>query len=279
MTSGERSPELRVLSYKEGGDIQNVGQIRLNPADNRLSYVEAHLPAKTGEHWNVFSGDGAGAVSCSTQDLAPGSWELKFQYWLEYPGGPSASKNASMTEYYCYEGDEAPFFFPQPAMEMLGMNMVQEEDILCVGPFVAAMGASDTWEANGIEGYFASSMPTTIQLGYHIVKPSDAYTFEFQMHSDLPHQWHLYLGDETGPTPPAHPIQSPWTTSMDDFYLWAVGIAQDPSQKGQFSATLELKIRQPADVQPNHATLTTIVWVGEWQSSAPSYRLYFPMMH
>jgi hypothetical protein len=274
--------EMHVLSSMGGGGPEVVSQLNLRPAPERQTYAEENLPAATGEHWVAITGTGDATAVCDGEDMDARQWDLEFFYRLDFGGEQGAGEGDTLAEYYCYEGQEAPFFFPPTgimARSLLNRFATQTGGVTCVGPFETII--TSQWQEWGISGphfrHYETSGP--ILFRYILDKPLDSYTYHFELDSELGAGWGFYKGDENGPHQPLQPVEDPFTTTASRVYLWAVGEVSADAADGQYATTLSATLTSPDDAQPRRAEIRTTTWLGDWTPPEPtSYSIYTPIL-
>ncbi len=270
---------MRLFSFAPGA-TGDLSKINLHITTDHQSYLESQLPAQAGEHWVALTGAGENAPTCQ-EDAPAGQWKLNLSYLLDFGGGREAGKDEITTEYYCYQGTEAPFFFPDSlaARALLHLYSTQEDDITCVGPLDVPLNQEpETWIVMNAP-IWRYVKPDVMKFRYHFVKPEEAYTIEWQLDSELSAGWKVLRGDQDGPYSPEQPVASPFILPESDAYLWAVGTMPDSTPSGHYVTSMTFRVTSPADASPTQHELNTLVWVGDWTPPGPeTYTIYAPVI-
>jgi hypothetical protein len=272
--------ETHVISYVHNFDY--IATLQLQPSSARQAYAQTHLPGKAGEHWAALAVPEGETDTCSGDDLGLHQWELEFYYRMDFGGAQGVGAGEKVTEYYCYEGQNPPSFFPETlrSERLLQRFKTQSEGITCVGPFSTQITSEyPSWDVHS--RHFQHLTPSDkVQLRYTLSRHvGDSLTFQVDFSSDLNAGWNLYLGDENGPYQPLQPLESPFTLSEGDAYFWAVGDVPAAAKDGLYSAFLTLHLTQPTNVEPPFWQSSTMLWVGDWTPpSPPEQRIYVPLL-
>jgi hypothetical protein len=273
--------QMKLFSFELGND-GIISQISLHKTTAHQTWISQNLPQTAGTHWTVLTGDSATASTCREGSTAAGKWKAQINYLLDFGGGQDDGLNSQTSEYYCYQGEEAPFFFPENSMAQAFFKLQatqQDEPITCVGPMdtnVAEDGGD--WHVASTPIWYYDK-PSPIQARYHIYKPAETYTIDWQIDSNIGTGWKLVFGNETGPYDPEQIVSNPFPATLTDFYVWAVADMPANTADGSYATTVTFTVTNPENV--DHATYVerSLMWVGDWTPpGGTKSQIYMPLL-
>ena len=276
------NPALMELHSTESGKTETISQINLQKTAAHQTWISQNLPQTAGTHWTILTGDSATASACREGSTAAGKWNVHINYLLDSGGGQDDGLNSQTSEYYCYKGEEAPFFFSKNSMAQALFKLQasqQDEAITCMGPMDVniAEDSGDWYVAYGPVWYY--DKPSPIQARYHIYKPAETYTIDWQIDSNIGTGWKLVFGNETGPYDPEQIVSNPFPATLTDFYVWAIADMPANTADGSYATTVTFTVTNPENV--DHATYVerSLMWVGDWTPpGGTKSQIYMPLL-
>ena len=264
--SDAQNPSTMILNSFEIGNSGVISQINLRAIADHQAWMEENLPDHPGSHWAALSGDQATATACRPGVTAKGGWKAELHYLLDFGGAKDAGAGAPTSEYYCYVGQDPPFFFTDnaSARALFRLNAAQNEDITCVGPLkVKVAQEMEDWLILSAPVWYYDK-PRPMQFRYHVYKPEEAYTIGWTIDSDIGSGWKLVFGNEEGPYQPQQPVSNPFTTTMSELYLWAVADMPENTADGHYTQSATFTVSAPANASPAQHDTQTFIWLGDW---------------
>ena len=275
------NPSTMILNSFEAGNSGVISQINLRTIPDHQAWMEENLPAHPGSHWTALSGEKATATACRPGVTAKGQWKAELHYLLDFGGAKDAGTGALTSEYYCYVGQDPPFFFTDnaSARALFRLNAARQENITCVGPLKVkiAQELEDWLILSAPVWYF--DKPRPMKFRYHVYKPEEAYTIGWSMDADIGSGWKLVFGNEEGPYQPEQPVSNPFTATMSEFYLWAIADMPANAANGHYSQSVHFTVSAPANASPAQYDTQTFIWVGDWTPpGGEDHILYMPIL-
>ncbi|NOZ26774.1 MAG: hypothetical protein GXP39_01800 [Chloroflexi bacterium] len=260
--------------------------IPMESQPERVAYMEQAMPTGQDEHWLAISGATSPPIHCSlTSNLSGGEWDFQLDIFYDFGGAQGAGEGANLVHYYCYEGQDPPFFFPQSSQASgegrVIRSSLEGDAITCIGPDPFSL--SSDFPSWGLEGRLTDTVDASqpITLSYLL------YNYEFTTlsvdvtyTSTLGTIWGIYEGTEQGPKIPLTKITSPIrVASMQEYYLWLIADIPSDTPAGPYYLSVTASLTSPPEMTSQSATATTAIWVGQWTAPQPSKRyIYMPLV-
>jgi len=241
----------------------------------RHPFLESALPPAEGERWVALGVAITPTVDCSGVPVMGQDWELEVNLYLDFGGSLDAGHGQTLPIYYCYEGQNAPFFLGSPGAHA-DATSYQGWGITCLGPhYLTLRDGPDDWELAGMGGAWIT--PTQVISFPHTLynwtlTPPRPLTFTLEASSTLAAGWSFYA-DPQGQTPLAGPIR------VDDVLeFWVFGQAPAGAAPGAYELFV---IARTADITPASQQATDLLWVGDWVAPPLPpwwHKLYLPLV-
>ena len=284
----EVSPTLVLLEYNEGPQPPTTHfTLPLEIRPQTFTFLENKLPSADGEHWMALGVAKEPKVDCSAIPEIADGWEFKVDVHLDFGGDEEAGREHVLPVYYCYEGQDAPFFFPAIGRAMNNEIMsYQGWDTTCIGPDPLRLTKYGAHVPQFVLSQTHRTLvqpQTTVSL-VHKVSNSGAdapVTVDLDFSSDLDLPWGIYAGTYESPDIPLIPITEPVTlerSGQDSIRVfWMVADIPEGIQGME-----TLRITATDVTSPTISTWTSdLLWVGDWSSPDPGplWRpLYMPLL-
>jgi hypothetical protein len=244
-----------------------------------FTFLESELPAASDAHWLALGAAADPPASCAgLPELPADGWYLRGSLDLDLGGAKGDYTGRTLLVYYCYRGQDPPFFFQTLGDAAGGVTSYQGWGITAFGPApVHLVDDADPPPFEIVWPHAALITPTTtISLSHAVWNRSPApQTVDVEFQGTLGLPWALYA-DKGGTQPlpkPARLTLPPW--SGTNLYLVA---AVPPDAPSGMEALI---LTATGAYSPTLTTWTSdLLWVGEWRPPPlpPGKRVYLPLV-
>jgi len=247
-----------------------VFEAALELRPERLGAATAILPPAPGERWMTLGVAGTPPASCP-EGLA-GAWEVRASLALDLGGTDDSCRECVLEQYYCYDGEQPPFFFGSAAPAPAGVtaaSVVRAAGVTCVGPLPLRLAGDAPEPPITIEraGLARTGANALVKIAHSLrawLAPDETVDVTFATHSATGMPWALYrdaaLTDKIeGPVTISGPAQFDfWASTRTPFGF-----------RGPESLTVTATAADPA----GSAWTTDHLWAGAWAAPPPAAAL------